>query len=55
MGPVGGRVHTPDEFLEIDSLVPRAQLAALTIARIAAEAKDRASIPHVAEADAMAK
>jgi glutamate carboxypeptidase len=35
MGPVGGRVHTPDEFLKIDSLVPRAQVEALTIARIA--------------------
>ena len=35
VGPVGGRVHTPDEFLEIGSLVPRAQAAALTIMRIA--------------------
>lgn len=35
MGPVGGRVHTPEEFLEVDSLVPRAQVAALTIARLA--------------------
>jgi glutamate carboxypeptidase len=34
MGPVGGKVHTPEEFLEIDSLVPRAQLSALTIARL---------------------
>jgi len=36
MGPIGGKVHTADEFLEIDSLVPRAQLAALTISRLAA-------------------
>lgn len=35
MGPVGGRVHTPEEFLEVGSLVPRAQVAALTIARVA--------------------
>jgi len=34
MGPVGGKVHTPEEFLEVDSLVPRAQLAALTIGRL---------------------
>jgi glutamate carboxypeptidase len=37
MGPVGGKVHTADEFLEIGSLVPRAQLAALTIARLAGQ------------------
>jgi glutamate carboxypeptidase len=55
MGPVGGRVHTPEEYLEIDSLVPRAQIAALMVARIAAEAKDGTAIPRVAEADAMAK
>ena len=34
VGPVGGRVHTADEYLEIDSLVPRAQAVALTIARL---------------------
>jgi glutamate carboxypeptidase len=39
MGPVGGRVHTPEEFLVIESLVPRAQLAALTIARLADRAQ----------------
>jgi glutamate carboxypeptidase len=57
MGPIGGKVHTPDEFLEIDSLVPRAQLAALTIARIAADSSSphRAPIPRPAVADAMAK
>ena len=37
MGPVGGKVHTADEFLEIGSLVPRAKLAALTIARLAGQ------------------
>ncbi len=30
-GPVGGEVHTPDEYCRIDTLVPRAQAAALTI------------------------
>jgi glutamate carboxypeptidase len=33
-GPVGGHVHTPDEYLEIDSLVPRAQALALAILRM---------------------
>ena len=31
-GPVGGRAHTPDEYLEVDSLVPRAQGVFLTVA-----------------------
>ncbi len=31
IGPVGGRAHTPDEFLQIDSLVPRAQSCARAI------------------------
>lgn len=30
LGPVGGRAHTPDEYLELDSLVPRAQALART-------------------------
>ena len=34
-GPVGGKGHTPDEYMEIDTLVPRAQAVALTIARLA--------------------
>jgi glutamate carboxypeptidase len=34
VGPVGGRVHTAEEFLEIDTLVPRAQAMALAIARL---------------------
>jgi glutamate carboxypeptidase len=33
-GPVGGNAHTPEEFLEIDSLVPRAQALALAILRL---------------------
>ena len=30
-GPIGGMVHTPDEYCLIDSIVPRAQAVALTI------------------------
>jgi glutamate carboxypeptidase len=33
-GPVGGRAHSPDEYMEIDSVVPRAQTLALAIMRI---------------------
>lgn len=32
VGPIGGRAHTPDEFLQLDSLVPRAQVCARAIA-----------------------
>lgn len=35
MGPRGGLIHSPDEFLVIDSLAERAALSALTILRIA--------------------
>ncbi len=34
LGPVGGKAHTPDEYIELDSLVTRAQAAAVTIARL---------------------
>ena len=34
VGPVGGRGHTPDEYMEIDTLVPRAQALALAILRL---------------------
>jgi glutamate carboxypeptidase len=33
-GPVGGKAHTADEYVELDTLVPRAQAAALTILRL---------------------
>ena len=33
-GPVGGRAHSPEEYLEIESIVPRAQGLALAIARL---------------------
>jgi glutamate carboxypeptidase len=33
-GPVGGNAHTPEEYLEVASLVPRAQALALAILRL---------------------
>jgi glutamate carboxypeptidase len=33
-GPVGGKAHTPEEYLEVDSMVPRARGLALAIARL---------------------
>ncbi|WP_375459247.1 M20 family metallopeptidase [uncultured Enterovirga sp.] len=35
-GPVGGKAHSPDEYLEVGSIVPRAQGVALAIARLSA-------------------
>jgi glutamate carboxypeptidase len=35
VGPIGGKGHTPDEYLKVDTLVTRAQAAALTILRLA--------------------
>lgn len=37
VGPVGGKAHTAEEYLEIDSIVPRAQALALAILRLPAE------------------
>ena len=34
VGPVGGKAHTPDEFLEIDSMIPCAQALALSVMRL---------------------
>ena len=34
VGPVGGNAHTPEEFLEIDTLTPRAQALALAVLRL---------------------
>jgi len=34
VGPVGGKAHSPDEFLRIDSLVPRAQACARAILKL---------------------
>jgi glutamate carboxypeptidase len=36
VGPVGGRAHSPEEYLEIDTLVPRARALALAIMRLPA-------------------
>ncbi|NNM87728.1 MAG: hydrolase [Phycisphaerae bacterium] len=35
MGPVGGEIHSPQEYLLLDSLVPRASLAALLLLKVA--------------------
>jgi glutamate carboxypeptidase len=34
VGPVGGRGHTPEEYMEIDTLVPRTQALALAVLRL---------------------
>lgn len=36
VGPVGGNAHTPEEYLEVASFVPRAQAMALAILRLPA-------------------
>ncbi|AMJ63943.1 M20 family metallopeptidase [Bosea sp. PAMC 26642] len=36
VGPIGGLAHTPDEFLEVESIVPAAQVLALAVMRTAA-------------------
>jgi glutamate carboxypeptidase len=36
VGPVGGKAHSPEEFLEVDTVVPRAQALALAIMRLGA-------------------
>ena len=36
VGPIGGRTHSPDEYLEVNSLVPRAQALARAILRMEA-------------------
>ncbi len=34
VGPIGGRAHSPDEYLEVDTIVPRAQALALAMLRL---------------------
>ena len=34
VGPVGGKAHSPEEYLELDSIVPRAQATARAILRL---------------------
>ncbi len=36
VGPIGGRAHSPQEYVEVDSIVPRAQALALAIMRLEA-------------------
>jgi glutamate carboxypeptidase len=36
VGPVGGKGHTPEEFMDVDTLVPRAQALALAVLRLPA-------------------
>jgi len=36
VGPVGGRAHSPEEYMEINTLVPCAQALALAIMRLPA-------------------
>ena len=43
VGPVGGRAHSPDEYLEIETLVPRAQALALAMLRLTVNAYQRRS------------
>ena len=38
MGVRGGAIHSPDEYLIVDSLAERAALSALTILRLAGQA-----------------
>ncbi len=35
-GPVGGKPHTPDEYMEVNTFVPRSQAIALTISKLPA-------------------
>jgi glutamate carboxypeptidase len=34
VGPVGGKAHSPEEYLEVDTVVPRAQALARAICRL---------------------
>jgi glutamate carboxypeptidase len=37
LGPVGGKAHSPEEYLETETFVPRAQALALTVMRLDTE------------------
>ncbi len=50
LGPVGGNAHSPDEYVEIETIVPRAQAVALTILRLGASAAARHSSLPAGEA-----
>ena len=34
VGPVGGKAHSPEEFMRVDSMVPRAQACARAIMKL---------------------
>ena len=34
VGPVGGNAHSPEEYLDVETIVPRAQTLALAIMRL---------------------
>ena len=34
VGPIGGKAHSPEEYLEVGSMVPRAQAMARAILRL---------------------
>ncbi|MFJ1257901.1 M20 family metallopeptidase [Cupriavidus sp. CuC1] len=44
VGPVGGMFHSPEEYMEIETLVPRAQGLALAIARLEKVVPDSRSV-----------
>jgi glutamate carboxypeptidase len=46
LGPVGGGAHSPDEYIELDTIVTRAQALALTILRVGADAASHAATDH---------
>jgi len=45
VGPVGGNAHSPEEYVELDTMVPRAQALALTIMRLGSSASTHSSSP----------
>ena len=46
VGPLGWKAHSPEEYLELDSLVPRAQAVALMIARLDQDAFGQPQTHH---------
>lgn len=50
LGPVGGNAHSPDEYVQIDTMAPRAQAVALTILRLGESDAARHSASPAGEA-----
>jgi glutamate carboxypeptidase len=48
LGPVGGLDHSPDEYLEVDSIVPRATLLAGLLLAVGRDQRFRPSAPETA-------